>query len=399
MKVLTIKRRADFVDIQQNYDKKFVSGCLVLLCKKTKEKYTKITAKHRVKDFVRFGYTVTKKIDKRAVTRNRIKRLLRTINAELIKNYNDLYINNYDYEFIAKKNILEYNYNGLKKEIKFSLENIKKGVVMDKEFFLNIILNFMKEAGEIALNFQNNLSANIKKDETIVTEADLTISRLFHEKLENFVKNDNHKILDEENLPEAKELFNKKNEYLWTLDPIDGTTTYYHGFPLWAIAVSLYKNLRPYISCMYLPKMQELVYTDGVNTYFIKNAFCENETKQILENRPHILTKKSVILEHKLQNFNRLKYTTLDLYSSYVLAFYTITGRSVGCFFNKPMKLWDITATLPLAKNLGLTFKNIKSGEELEELSADLIDENWYIRDTFIMCNEKNYEEIMKIFE
>lgn len=397
MKILTIKRRADFVNIQQNYDSKFVSNCLVVLCKKTEKKYRKITAKNRAKDFVRLGYTVTKKIDKRAVVRNRVKRLLREANAELIKNCSSLYINNYDYEFIAKKNILGYTYDKLLKEIKFSIKNIKNEVIMNKENFLDVILNFMKEAGEIALNYQNNLSANIKKDETIVTEADLTISRLFHKKLDGFVKNNGHKILDEENLPEVKTLFGENTEYLWTIDPIDGTTTYYHGFPLWAVAVSLYKNLKPYISCIYMPKMQELIYTDGEKTYFVKNAFCKDEIKTILETKPAVLTKKSVILEHKLQNFDRLKYTVLDLYSSYVLAFYTLTGRSVGCFFNRPMKLWDITATLPLAKNLGLVFKNIETQEELNELNVNLVDENWYIRDTFLMCNKENYKEIINI--
>lgn len=264
--------------------------------------------------------------------------------------------------------------------------------------YLEVILSFMKEAGEIALEHQENLSANIKKDETIVTEADLAISRLFHKKIDNFI-NEGHKILDEENLPNVDELFNNKTEYLWTIDPIDGTTTYYHGFPLWAVAVSLYKNFEPYISCIYMPKIRELIYTDGKKSYFVKNAYEESETKSILEVKPQNLTKKSVILEHKLENFERLKYTALDLYSSYVLAFYTLTGRSAGCFFNRPMKLWDITATLPIAKNLGLTFNNVKNDVKLDKLNTDMIDKDWYIRDSYLMCNEENYKDIKSILK
>ncbi len=270
---------------------------------------------------------------------------------------------------------------------------------MENKIFLDIILDFMKKAGEIALKYQENLSTTIKKDESIVTEADLAISNLFHEKINDFILNNNHKILDEENLPKIEELFTDNIEYLWTIDPIDGTTTYYHGFPMWAIAVSLYKDFKPYISAIYMPKMKELVYTDSKKSYLVKNAFTDNEIKIILESKPKNLTKKSIILQHKLQNFDNLKYTTLDLYSSYVLAFYTLIGNSVACFFNKPMKLWDITATLPIAYNLGMIVKNIKTGIDLKRLEKDIFDEDWYIKNTYIMCNKNNYEEIKKIFK
>lgn len=127
MKILTVKRRADFIDIQNNYDKKITTKDLVLLCKKTAEKYTKVTEKRRLTEFIRIGLTVTKKIDKRAVIRNRIKRLLREINRNLMKNYENLYVKHYDYEFIAKKTIVDCNYNDLLEEIKYLLENLKIG--------------------------------------------------------------------------------------------------------------------------------------------------------------------------------------------------------------------------------------------------------------------------------
>ncbi len=270
---------------------------------------------------------------------------------------------------------------------------------MENEIFLNTVLNFMKIAGKIALECQENLSVAIKKDESIVTEADLTISRMFHERINDFITNNNHKILDEENLPKIEELFNNNPRYLWTIDPIDGTTTYYHGFPMWAIAISLYKDLKPYISAIYMPKMKELIYTDSKKSYFVKNAFADDEIKIVLESKPKTLTKKSIILQHKLQNFNNLKYTTLDLYSSYVLAFYTLIGNSAACFFNKPMKLWDITATLPIAYNLGIAFRDIKTGIDLEKLKIDMIDENWYIKNTYIMCDKDNYKDIVEIIK
>ncbi len=127
MKILTIKKRADFINIQNNYEKKIITDNLIVLCKKTDEKYTKITKKRKLTEFIRIGLTVTKRIDKRAVVRNRIKRLLREINKNLIKNFKDLYINHIDYEFISKKSIIDCNYIKLFKEVEYSIKNLKIG--------------------------------------------------------------------------------------------------------------------------------------------------------------------------------------------------------------------------------------------------------------------------------
>lgn len=50
----------------------------------------------------RFGFIVSRKIDKRAVVRNRAKRVLRSVVEENIKNIKQ----GYDFLFVLKKNII-----------------------------------------------------------------------------------------------------------------------------------------------------------------------------------------------------------------------------------------------------------------------------------------------------
>lgn len=263
-----------------------------------------------------------------------------------------------------------------------------------KNEFIKIILDFLKESGAIAIEYQNHLKASVKSDLSIVTEADTTISGLFRKRIDEYINSGNHVILDEENLPDkVEDLFKNNSEYLWTIDPIDGTTTYYHGFPLWAIAISLFKNRKPYIGAIYMPSMGELIYTDSIKTYFIQNAFSEKEIGNILTMKDQDLTNKSVILQHKFCDY-RKDCTIIDLYACYVLSFYTLTGKSIASFFNKPAKLWDITATLPITKNLGLCFKNIKNNQELDELSSEIINDDWSLKDVYLMTNPDKYEKI-----
>ena len=61
--------------------------------------------------------------------------------------------------------------------------------------------------------------------------------------------------------------------------------------------------------------------------------------------------------------------------------------------------LWDITATLPICKNIAMSFKNLKTGETVENLKDLSIDENWYLNDGYLMCNDKLFNEIKEELE
>jgi fructose-1,6-bisphosphatase/inositol monophosphatase family enzyme len=146
--------------------------------------------------------------------------------------------------------------------------------------------------------------------------------------------------------------------------------------------------------------MGELIYTDGKKTFYATNAFKKNEIRSEVKIRPDELTSKSIVLQHKL-NVNEKEKTSrllLDFYSSYVLGFYTLLGRSSGAFFNRPMKLWDITATLPIAKNLGMRFVDLESGKNVEQLSEDMVDENWYFRTTYLLCKNSDFDSLKVIY-
>lgn len=265
---------------------------------------------------------------------------------------------------------------------------------MEQKILVNKILSFLEKAGDLALKYQDKLNFTVKTDASIVTEADLTISKMFRENFNEYLSLKNHKLLDEENLPDREDFFSNNCEYLWTLDPIDGTTTYFNGFPLWAIGLSLYKNFKPYMGFIYMPSIKELVYTDGEKSYYVKNVFTENEVKTELVLQHRELTKKSIILQHRLKNYDVNKLVVLDLYSSYVSGFYTLIGKSFASFFNKPMKLWDITATLSICKNIGMCFKNLKNSVEVDDLRSIEVDDNWYLKDVYLMCDGEVFNKI-----
>lgn len=127
MKLLTVKNRQDFLRIQNDYKIKYYSNnFLILLLESNTKNIKQQTINNINNNYIRLGAVATKKIDKRAVVRNAIKRRIREIFRILIKNNADLFINNCDYEVISRKSILDISFAELQNEFIKSLQNIKE---------------------------------------------------------------------------------------------------------------------------------------------------------------------------------------------------------------------------------------------------------------------------------
>jgi myo-inositol-1(or 4)-monophosphatase len=99
------------------------------------------------------------------------------------------------------------------------------------------LINISKEAGQlIREKFGKNLEIEFKTNElNLVTDADKASENL----ITYFIKKEypSHGILAEEGSE-----FNTSAEYLWVIDPLDGTTNFAHGLPIFSVSIGLQKN-------------------------------------------------------------------------------------------------------------------------------------------------------------
>jgi myo-inositol-1(or 4)-monophosphatase len=49
-----------------------------------------------------------------------------------------------------------------------------------------------------------------------------------------------------------------KGEYLWIIDPLDGTTNYLHGYPQYAVSIGVYHQNKPFQAVVFDPLKNEL---------------------------------------------------------------------------------------------------------------------------------------------
>lgn len=119
------------------------------------------------------------------------------------------------------------------------------------------LINISKEAGQlIKEKFGKNLEIEFKTNElNLVTEADKASEKLITEFIKK--KFPFHGILAEE----GSQVYPAKGEteYLWVVDPLDGTTNFAHGLPIFSVSIGLQKNGKTIVGVVYDIK-QNIIY-------------------------------------------------------------------------------------------------------------------------------------------
>jgi myo-inositol-1(or 4)-monophosphatase len=109
----------------------------------------------------------------------------------------------------------------------------------------------VREGGRIARNAQAHISRVIKPDGSIVTPADGQVEELLRHELAKL--HPDCGVYGEE-LGSSPEGLNG----LWCLDPIDGTSNYAFGSPLWGVSAGLVVGEEVLLGAVYLPALDEM---------------------------------------------------------------------------------------------------------------------------------------------
>jgi histidinol phosphatase-like enzyme (inositol monophosphatase family) len=124
---------------------------------------------------------------------------------------------------------------------------------------------FLEELAEESGNFIRPLFAShevaieIKPDQTPVTEADRGAEELMRGMIAK--RFPSHGVLGEEFGPDRTD-----SEFVWTLDPIDGTKAFATACPLFGTLIALLHDGEPVLGCIHQPVLRQLMIGDGAVT-------------------------------------------------------------------------------------------------------------------------------------
>src|SRR6476620_12320865 len=117
---------------------------------------------------------------------------------------------------------------------------------------LNFAIGVAKDAGRLLRDRVGTIiDIGHKGAINLVTDVDLASERLIRETISTYYPR--HEILAEEG-----GLSETTSEYRWIVDPLDGTTNYAHGYPVFCVSIGLEYQGEIVLGVVYDPMRDEL---------------------------------------------------------------------------------------------------------------------------------------------
>ena len=223
------------------------------------------------------------------------------------------------------------------------------------------LIQISKEAGNLIRNaFGKTHLIEYKTNElNLVTETDKASEKLITEFIKK--KYPTHGILAEE----GSEV-NKSAEYLWVVDPLDGTTNFAHGLPIFSVSIGLQKNNETIAGVVY-DVMRDIVYSAqlGGGSFADSEKVKVSTTKSLKQSllvtgfpynvaeNPEGAFEKFIILTKNSRGIRRLGSAAID--------FCFLASGVFDGFWEVHLHAWDLCAGKLIAEEAGAVVTDFDS--------------------------------------
>lgn len=247
------------------------------------------------------------------------------------------------------------------------------------EKLLEVALLAAQQAGEVLQRYWGK-QLNIQEKGRVgdlVTEVDRQSEQEVLKVIERYFPD--HGILAEE----SGVIGNQRSEYIWIIDPLDGTTNYAHGYPQASVSIGLTVSGTPTVGVVYNPMRQELwkaglglgatlndspikvSTTDNLRDSLLVTGFAYDRTETEDNNYAEFC-----YLTHLTQGVRRGGSASLDLCD-------VATGRLDG-YWERGLKPWDLLAGVVILQEAGGKI-SAYDGSDFDLNSGRILATNGYI--------------------
>ena len=239
---------------------------------------------------------------------------------------------------------------------------------------------FSWEAADVLIYYSNiiknpNLSGNIIQNENLedpVTLADLKVNEIMINKIKTNYKNIDWDILSEENVKVKSNSFEKKSDWCWVLDPLDGTKDFIQGTGNYAMHLALNYRQKSFIGVVLIPDKNELWFSIG------EKAWCEKRDGSLLRtnlsqgktiNEMILVTSKNHRNQNLKQLIEKLKFRDAVLMGSIGCKIASILRGESDIYIclslpgKSSPKDWDFAAPGAILKAAGGSITNLDNKE------------------------------------
>lgn len=229
------------------------------------------------------------------------------------------------------------------------------------------VIEIAKEAGEfIQQHYEkiNTAEIHFKDKNDLVSYVDVESEKIIIRRLEKLLPGSG--FLAEESA--ALEIPAGAKPY-WIIDPLDGTTNFLHGIPVYAVSIALWVDQEIKIGVVYDPVRNQCFYSAGQNRSFLNGkpvSVSNNENVansliatgfpyKLFDHLPQYME----ILSYFLQNsrgVRRLGSAAIDL-------IYVACGH-FDSFYEYNLNSWDVAAGAFIVQNAGGIVTDFRGGND-----------------------------------
>jgi len=231
------------------------------------------------------------------------------------------------------------------------------------------IENYLKEAEGIAKRTGEMLRENINTSAEIFFKGAVDLVTDFDNRAQNMIFDHlsacfhDHDFMGEEGLSK-----NRGEEFRWIIDPLDGTTNYAHGFPIFCVSIALECKGEIVLGVVYDPMRREMFSAVKEESAFLNgkkiqvSSIYDLDKSLVATGFPYDLRESKVNnIDHfnnfvvRVQAIRRCGSAAMDLC-------YVACGRFDG-FWELKLNPWDVAAGALIVKEAGGKISDFKNGE------------------------------------
>jgi myo-inositol-1(or 4)-monophosphatase len=246
------------------------------------------------------------------------------------------------------------------------------------------VIQISKSAGTFIrqeLDKVKNHHIESKGTHDYVTYVDKTAERQIVEGLQSLLP-------DTGFITEEKTIETDTKEFMWVIDPLDGTTNFIHGLPCFSVSIALMQNERVVLGVVYEINQDECFYAwEGGGAFLNEQPIKVSETAELQQSLLatgfpyHDYSRLEKYLElftwclHNTHGVRRLGSAAVDLA-------YVACGR-FDAFFEYSLNAWDVAAGVFIVQEAGGRVTDFEGGENYI-FGGELIATNAIICDEFL---------------
>lgn len=255
------------------------------------------------------------------------------------------------------------------------------------------VVQVAKQAGDYVKNQQQRVQTIIVEEKGLhdyVTEIDRSSEQMIIEQL--------HQLLPEAAfIAEENDNTSKAHEWLWIIDPLDGTTNFIHQLPLFTVSIGLMNIDRIVLGVIYEPNLDEMFYAWSRGGAWLNGNVIKVSNTQKLDQSLlatgfpfHNYTRLSQymqFLEYTIQHtrgLRRLGSAALDLA-------WVACGRFDG-FYEYGLKPWDVAAGVCIIQEAGGHITDFSGGDNYI-FGQEIIATNSFIHQQLLQSIQMFFEK------